>query len=123
GSRCCIRVGVACSVSAWRKIHSCAVSGGGPVTRRWRGDLPRRLSNGAELAGGRCIMSHSGAFYVIKAMEGDAAGGGRGVPGSRAMDHRDPAADHADGSMFSLVQRVLAVVRTIGGAQGRTGRG
>ena len=64
-------------------------------------------------------MSHSGAFYVIKAMEGDAAGGGRGVPGRRAVDHRD----HADGSMFSLVQRVLAVVRTIGGAQGRTGRG
>ena len=69
-------------------------------------------------------MSHLGAFYVIKAMEGDAAGGGRGVPGRRAVDHRDPAADRADGSMFSLVQRVLAVVRrNIGGAQGRTGRG
>jgi hypothetical protein len=69
-------------------------------------------------------MSHSGAFYVIKAMEGDAAGGGRGVPGRRAADHRDPAADRADGSMFFLVQRVLAVVRrNIGGAQGRTGRG
>ena len=69
-------------------------------------------------------MSHSGAFYVIKAMEGDAAGGGRGVPGRRAADHRDPAADHADGSVFSFVQRVLAVVcRNIGGAQGRTGRG
>ena len=103
----------------------CAVAGGGPVTRGWRGRLPRRrLSNGAELAGGRCIMSHSGAFYVIKAMEGDAAGGGRGVPGRRAADHRDPAAGRADGSMFSLVQRVLAVVRrNIGGAQGRTGRG
>ena len=124
GSRCCIRAGVACSVSA----------GGRPsLRRRWwrardawvRGRLPRRrLSNGAELAGGRCTMSHSGAFYVIKAMEGDAAGGRRGVPGRRATDHRDPAADHADGSMFSLVQRVLAVVRrNIGGAQGRTGRG
>jgi len=69
-------------------------------------------------------MSRSGAFYVIKAMDGHAAGGGRGVPGKRAADHRDPAADRADGTMFLLVQRALAVLRrNIGGAHGRTGRG
>jgi hypothetical protein len=69
-------------------------------------------------------MSHSGAFYVIKAMDGHAAGGGHGVPGKRAADHRAPAADRADRTMFLLAQRVLAVVRRItGGAHGRTGRG
>lgn len=67
-------------------------------------------------------MSHSGAFYVIKAMEGAPAGGGRGAPGRRAADHRVPAAGRRDGSMFSLVRRALAVVRHNIGAQGRTGR-
>jgi hypothetical protein len=69
-------------------------------------------------------MSRSGAFYVIKAMDGHAAGGGHGAPGKRDAGHRDPAADRADSIMFLLVQRVLAVVRrNIGGAHGRTGRG
>jgi hypothetical protein len=68
-------------------------------------------------------MSHSGAFYVIKAMEGAPAVGGRGAPGRRAADHRVLVAAHRDGNMFSLVRRALAVVRrNIGGAQGRTGR-
>jgi len=69
-------------------------------------------------------MSCLGAFYVIKAMEEAAAGGGRGVRGRRAADHQAPAAGRLDGSMFSFLRRVLAVVRrNIGGALGRTGRG
>jgi len=68
-------------------------------------------------------MSRSGAFYVITAMEGAPAGGGRGAPGRRAADHRVPAAGRRDGSMFSVVRRALAVVRrNIGGAHGSTGR-
>jgi hypothetical protein len=68
-------------------------------------------------------MSRSGAFYVIKAMEGSPASGGRGVPGRRAADHRPPAAGRRNGSLISLLQRVLAVVRrNTSGTQGRTGR-
>ena len=84
GSRCCIRAGVACSVSAggrsslrrrwWRARDMWAgrcCPGGGTVT-------------GPELAGGRCIMSRLGALYVIKAMERPAAVAGprcrAGVP-------------------------------------------
>jgi hypothetical protein len=69
-------------------------------------------------------MPGLGAFYVIKAMEEAAAGGRRGVPGRRAVEHQAPAAGRLDGSMFSFVRRVPAAVRrNIGGALGRTGQG
>lgn len=69
-------------------------------------------------------MSHLGAFYVIKAMEGPAAGGGPAVPGRRAVDDQAPAAGRADGRTRSLARRVLAMARrTIGGAGGRAGTG
>ena len=69
-------------------------------------------------------MSRLGAFYVIKAMDGNAAGGGHGVPGRRAVDHRVPAAGRLGGSIFSFARRVLAVVhRNIGGAHSPAGLG
>ena len=69
-------------------------------------------------------MSRLGALYVIKAIEGPAAGGGPAVPGRRAVDHRAPAASRADGRTRSLARRVPAMVhRTIGGAGRRAGTG
>jgi len=81
----------------------------------------RRHGNGQDWSGGKSVMSRMGAFYVIKAMDGDAAGSGHGVPGRRAAGRRVPAAGRRGGSIFSLA-RVLAVVhRDIGGAHGRAG--
>jgi hypothetical protein len=67
-------------------------------------------------------MSRSGAFYFIEAMNG-AARGEPGVSGRRAADHRAPTAGRPDGSTFSLMRRMLAVVRRTIGAHGRASRG
>jgi hypothetical protein len=61
--------------------------------------------------GGRCIMSRSGVFYAVKAMERPAAGDAPGVPAKRAADHQVAAAAHPDGSTWSFVRRVLAALR------------
>jgi len=75
--------------------------------------------------GGRRIMSRSGVFYVVKAMEQAAAGDAPGVPAGRAADHQAAAAAaHPDGSTWSFVRRSLAAVRDrIGGAAGRADQG
>jgi len=70
------------------------------------------------------IMSRSGAFYVIKAMEkaatGTTAAEPSRVPSGRAVDHEATAAARPDRGRPSFVRRVLAAVQ---GAPGRTGRG
>jgi len=99
--------------------------------RRWwqardgRALMPGRWhGNGAELPGGRCIMSRVAAFYVIRALEGDAAGGRPAASGRRAVDHLAPAAGRPDGRAPSLARRLLAMVnRNLGGAHGRAGTG
>ena len=78
-------------------------------------------------AGGRCVMSRSGVFYVVKAMERTAAGTAATeasrAPARQAVK-REAAAARPDGSASSLVRRVLAAVQhSIGGAPGTTGRG
>ena len=98
-----------------------AVRGGGPgCPRQWR-------VMGAELYGGRCIMSRSGVFYVVRAMDRVAAGTAAedvpGAPASRAIARQGPAGVRAEGSGFSLVRRVLAAVhRGRGGVAGRASR-
>jgi hypothetical protein len=67
--------------------------------------------------GGRCIMSRSGVFYAVKAMERAAAGDAPRVPANRAADHQAAAAARPGESTSSLARRVLAAVR------GRTGAG
>jgi hypothetical protein len=65
-------------------------------------------------------MSHMAAFYVIKALEGDAAGGGPAASGRHAVDH----IARADGRALSLARRVLAMVhRNLGGSHRRAGPG
>ena len=78
--------------------------------------------------GGRCVMSRSGVFYVVRAMErtaaGAAAAGAARVPARQPAD-REAAATAArpDGGTASFMRRVLAAVQhSIGVAPGAGGR-
>ena len=79
---------------------------------------------GAELSGGRCIMSRSGVYYAVKAMERAAANtAADGVPARRAAARQAPAAARSDRSNSSLMRRVLAVAHLgMGGVRGKAAR-
>ena len=103
----------------WRR--ACGVRGAGLAAAWWRG-------HGAEPYGGRCIMSRSGVFYVVKAMErtvaGTAAADAPPLPARPAADRGAAAAARPDGRTSSLVRRLLtAVQHRIGRAPGAVGRG
>jgi len=73
-------------------------------------------------------MSRSGVFYVVRAMErvaaGAAADGVPDVPARGAVAREAPAGARPDGSIFSLVRKVLAAAHLgMGGVPGRAGRG
>ncbi len=107
----------------------CAAAGGGPAAYGGAGlDATWWRGHGAEPYGGRCIMSRSGVFYVVKAMErtvaGTAAADAPPVPARPAADRGAAAAARPDGRTSSLVRRLLtAVQHRIGRAPGATGRG
>ena len=78
---------------------------------------------------GRCIMSRSGAFYIVKVMEMAAAGTTAadtpGAPARRAVDHQARAA-RPDRSSFPIVRRALTAVGHMRGSvsmglRGRSG--
>jgi hypothetical protein len=82
---------------------------------------------GAELSGGRCIMSRSGVYYAVKAMEraaaNTAADGMPGGPARRAAARQAPAAARSDRSNSSLMRRVLAAAHLgMGGVRGKAAR-
>ena len=75
---------------------------------------PVAAITGAGLSGGRCIMSRSGVYYAVKAMErvaaGAAADGVAGRPARRAVARPE--------GIVSLRRRVLAAIqRGTGGAR------
>ena len=75
--------------------------------------------------GGRWIVSHMGAFYIMRIMEREAAESAAArrprVPSRRPDDH---AALDAIRSNPSIVRRVFAAMRhSADGAPGRAGRG
>jgi hypothetical protein len=121
--------GVACSVLLGGKGPLRAAAGGGPVAYGVAGlDARRQRGRGAELSGGRCIMSRSGVFYAVKAMERVAAGtavdGVPGVPTSRGVVRQASAGARPEGRIFFLVRWVLAGMRPgMGGVAGRAGQG
>jgi hypothetical protein len=89
---------------------------------------PVAAITGAELSGGRCIMSRSGVFYVVRAMErtaaGTAAAGAARVPARQAAEREVATAARPDGGTASLVRRALtAVQHSVGIASGTAGRG
>ena len=104
-----------------------------PCCRRWRRArdalraraLRRRHGSGAGQAGGRCIMSRAGAFYIIAAIDEAAAGRGPGVPARGAAARQGPAAGRPGGSMLVRARGMLAAVRRSisGGRRGRPGLG
>ena len=75
---------------------------------------------------GRCIMSRSGAFYIVMVLEMAAAGttaaDSPGGPARRAADHQARAA-RPERSPFPLVRRVLAAVGQVRGPAGLGRRG
>jgi len=82
---------------------------------------PVAAITGAELSGGRCIMSRSGVYYAVKAMERTAAGAAAaGVAGRPARR----AGARPEGSIVSLRRRVLAAIHLgTGGARHRARHG
>jgi hypothetical protein len=68
-------------------------------------------------------MSRSGVFYAINAMERTAAGAAAAdAPARRAVDREALTTAHPDGSIFSRIRHVLAIVHHRGAAS-RAGRG
>jgi hypothetical protein len=82
---------------------------------------------GAELSGGRCLMSRSGFYYAVKAMERAAAGTADGVPdvpARRAVARPAHAAAHAADRAVSWRRWLLTAMHLrMGGARGGAGQG
>src|SRR5215471_11652440 len=97
-----------------RNVSPCVAAGGGPVVYGVGPDAPGGcVVTGAELSGGRCIMSRSGFYYAVKAMERVAAGTADGVPdvpARRAVARPAPTAARPAGRIVSWRRRLLAAV-------------
>ena len=105
----------------------CAIAGSWRRGAQRAGPVPRRWQRFTAVSGpgGRWIVSHMGAFYIIRIMEREAAesAAARGprVPSRRPDDH---AALDAIRSNPSIVRRVFAAMRhSTDGAPGGAGRG
>ena len=124
GSRLRIRAGAGCSV----------LLGGSLLRCRWRRacghggaglDADTVARSRCRTVRGRCIMSRSGFYYVVKAMERTAAGADAPRAAARQPADREPTAGaRSYGRSPALARRMLAAVqRGIGGAPGPAGRG
>lgn len=121
---CRIRHGGWLLCMSGRNVPPCVAAGGGPVTYGWwAGYSGGSEVTGAEPSGGRCIMSRSGVYYAVKAMERAAAGtAADGVPGARGRPAR--AAARPRGRIASWRRRLLAAAHLgMGGARGEAGQG
>jgi hypothetical protein len=118
---------IACSAPIGGKILPVPSLVAGPGARNVRAWVPRRWQRFTALSGpgGRWIVSHMGAFYIIRIMEREAAESAAArrprVPSRRPDDH---AALDAIRSNPSLVRRVIAAMRrSADGGPGGAGRG
>ena len=107
-SRSGIWIRIACSAPIGGKVLPVPSPVAGPRARNVRARVPRRWQRFTAHSGpgGRWIMSHMGAFYIIKIIEREAA---------EAAAARRPPDDHdapdAIGSNPSIVRRVFAAMR------------
>jgi hypothetical protein len=124
-----IWIRIACSAPIGRKILPVPSPVAGPGARNVRARVPGRWQRFTALSGpgGRWIVSHMGAFYIIKIMEREAAESAAarraGVPSRRSDDHAALDAIRSN-SNPSIVRRVFAAVRhSTDRAPGGAGRG